>query len=132
MAVSIREIRPDDLDAAVAAIQQAGGDVERSHVVTRLSVAACDDAVADEAAAPVGVALCVRRETGGLVLYIAFPAESPDPVLVRHLVGKAMTKVQSANIHACRVHMLGDLPSTSDPLSTGSNWYERFAREYAA
>lgn len=138
MAVSIREIRLDDVEAAIALVRQAGGVVERARVVTALSVTACEDTDAStgeaggEGAAPAGVALCVREPGGGVVLHVAFSAEAPDPALVRDLVGKAMAKVRAAKIFACRVRMHNALPSADDPLSTGHNWYERFAREYAA
>ncbi|MFA9479398.1 hypothetical protein ACERK3_13995 [Phycisphaerales bacterium AB-hyl4] len=134
MAVSIREIRPHDLDAVIAAVQKAGGEIDRSRVVTSLSLVICvEGAGGDEATAdPPGAVLCVRGDHGEMILNVAFADDAPEAALVSDLVGKAMSKVRSAAVHACRVNMLGELPAGSDPLSTGSNWYDRFVRDHAA
>ena len=132
MSLSIREMRTQDFDAVVQAVEQAGVAVNRLHVVHTLSLVACaDDDDHANAEWPAAV-LCLRDRQGGVALEAVFRDSPVDPRLARRLLDKALGKVQAAAIRSCRVHIHGDLPPESDPLSTGSNWFERFMRHHAA
>ncbi|MEX0654841.1 MAG: hypothetical protein WD534_16885 [Phycisphaeraceae bacterium] len=129
MAVTIREMRLDDVEAVVSAVGKAGATVDRAAVLHNLSLLAMAEGGGEAGGVMPGAVLCVRSEGGGVALEVIFDAE---PALVRQLIDKALVKLHAAGIRTCRIRIHGTLPSESDPLSTDNNWFARFARHRAA
>lgn len=133
MKLTIREARQDDLDAVVRCAESAGLTVDRAQLSHRLTLLASASADGNGPGAVLGVVLCVETERHGVVLDIALSPDHADVDLARQLVGKAIAKTAAVGVRACRVHVHGPIAaSENDPLSTGSNWYDRYVEYHAA
>ena len=100
MAVQIAEIRSHQRDDALAFARQHQAEVDPSRLRLSLSVIARDEKDI------VGTVLCMDHGREGCELGVCV-ADTGDTDLGRHLVDKALMKLQSTGAHRCRISTPG-------------------------
>lgn len=113
--MQIQELRPDDVEAALACAQAAGGEPRREAILPAASLIAYDDD-----GEPAAVMLALRGESRGIVIDVTLTARCQEPSDIQRLIDKALLKLQSRGYRKCRFRLRPEAQGAQ--MWSGANW----------